>query len=100
MQLTEDQAQKVQQEFARRRKRQLIATVPTVILILPMLLARDSNKDFLGIPMEACLVGGLLAIGAALIFAFKNWRCPSCDKYLGKGISPKFCGGCGVKLAG
>jgi rubrerythrin len=38
-----------------------------------------------------------LVVGA-LVFSLKNWRCPACDKYLGKGISPSFCPKCGVAL--
>jgi rRNA maturation endonuclease Nob1 len=33
-----------------------------------------------------------------LIFSLFNWRCPSCNKYLGKAINAKFCAKCGVQL--
>jgi hypothetical protein len=33
-----------------------------------------------------------------LIFSFRNWRCPACDKYLGKAIGPRFYAKCGVAL--
>jgi DNA polymerase II large subunit len=36
---------------------------------------------------------------SVLAFSFLNWRCPSCNKYLGKAINPKFCSKCGTQLA-
>ncbi len=39
-----------------------------------------------------------LAALAGVFYIFKIWRCPSCDKYLGKNINPTFCNKCGVKL--
>jgi rubrerythrin len=54
----------------------------------------------MGLPTEV-LSGALLvfAIGAVL-FSLKNWRCPGCERYLGRGISPRFCPRCGVGLSG
>lgn len=35
---------------------------------------------------------------AAVGFSLVNWRCPSCNVYLGRGISPRFCSKCGIEL--
>jgi len=32
------------------------------------------------------------------VFSLYNWRCPACNKYLGKQRSPKYCSKCGVAL--
>jgi predicted RNA-binding Zn-ribbon protein involved in translation (DUF1610 family) len=33
-----------------------------------------------------------------LVFSLRNWRCPACNKYLGKGTLPHYCPNCGVEL--
>ena len=40
----------------------------------------------------------VVLVAGALIFSFRNWRCPACNRYLGKQYSPKFCSKCGVVL--
>jgi hypothetical protein len=39
-----------------------------------------------------------IAIVGGLVWTERSWRCPSCDKYLGWGINPKFCPHCGIRL--
>ncbi len=49
-------------------------------------------------------VAGTFAIVAisyvafAVIFSLLNWRCPCCNKWLGKELSPFSCRNCGVGL--
>jgi hypothetical protein len=89
----------VLEEFKRRRSRQLIATVPTIAAMLPLIFAHESNGYlFLGIPITLLLPISLVIIIGMLIFSFTNWRCPSCNGYLGKRISPKYCSKCGIQL--
>ena len=45
----------------------------------------------LGVVFFALVVG-------VLIFSFRNWRCPACNRYLGRTMSPRFCPKCGVEL--
>lgn len=85
----------VMMEFKRRKKKQIFA----VILLLPVMFidvwdtntGQDSGE--LG-----CILRVLLILGI-IIFSFKNWRCPSCNAYLGKRMSMKHCPNCGEKLA-
>jgi hypothetical protein len=47
-------------------------------------------------PLLAIL--GFLVVLAALIYTFLRWRCPNCNKHLGKEIHPRRCPGCGVSF--
>lgn len=75
-------------EFNRRRIRQVIAVLPVVAIMIPTL---STENTVLG-----WIFGVILVIYIA--FTFKNWRCPSCNGWLGKGISPNYCRNCGVRL--
>ena len=50
------------------------------------------------------LVTGVMAIFAityltvATIFSLRNWRCPRCNKWLGRDLSPPSCKGCGLQF--
>ena len=100
MEYTEQQKATFKQQFAERRKRQIILAVPLVLLFLALSFLTD-EKNRVALPgVPAAMVGPLLvaAVVGALLFSLRNWRCPACDKYLGKGISPRFCPKCGVAL--
>jgi hypothetical protein len=61
-------------EFKKKRTRQIMAVGPIILAFI-----------------------GILSV-SVLVFSFLNWRCPSCNKYLGKAINPKFCSKCGTQL--
>jgi hypothetical protein len=87
------------EEFRRRRVRQLVAVVPFVAALIPLLMLEDAGPEGLfGIPAVAvaAVCGAVLIAG--LIFSLVNWRCPACKGYLGKAISPRFCQKCGARL--
>jgi hypothetical protein len=88
------------QQFAARRTRQIIVSIPLVALIVAFAAFTDdkSGGTLLGLPLA---VGGpvfLVLIVAAIVFSLRNWRCPACNRYLGKAINPRFCQKCGVAL--
>ena len=99
MEYTEDQKAEFKREFAVRRKRQFMLAVPLVAIVLVVTLAgeRRGSGDIFGIPRQTFGVGFFLLVAGGLLFSLRNWRCPACDKYLGKG-SPHFCPRCGVQL--
>ena len=35
-----------------------------------------------------------------VIFEGRSWRCPACNKYLGRAFNPKHCRTCGIELRG
>jgi hypothetical protein len=99
MEHTEEQKREFKIQFATRRRRQLIATVPFIILIILFATINESTGLALGvIPISIFYSIFFIAIIGLLIFSFKNWRCPACNKYLGKAFNPSFCSKCGVGL--
>lgn len=85
-------------EFQVRRTRQLIATVPAVLAVLPLGLMDKGQESFAGIPASVLLPVCLVVLFACIAFSLWNWRCPSCRRYLGKQFNPAFCSGCGVRF--
>jgi hypothetical protein len=96
---TEPQKMQFKEVFAKRRKNQIMLAALILPLILVVVFSEDRGAGtILGYSMQEA---GPLFFGvvlAAVIFSFRNWRCPSCSKYLGRNINPKFCHNCGVEL--
>jgi hypothetical protein len=97
---TEQQRQSFREEFKRRRRRQIFVAIPVVGALLAMMSASGSSKapTVMGLPAEMVAGGFLVLMIGALAFSLFNWRCPACNGYLGKSISPRFCAKCGVSL--
>ena len=93
------QVEKNIQEFKRRRKNQLIALIPLVVALLAATLLDHHPKQmpsgFLGKNFGVIFSLYLIAL---VVFSFRNWRCPACNGYLGRGINPRSCPYCGVQL--
>lgn len=99
MQYVEQQLTELKAEFAKRRKRQLLATIPIVaVFVLAMVMRRGGEISFLGVPTSVILGVVFALVLGSIAFSLWNWRCPGCNRYLGKGISPSFCSKCGVPL--
>ncbi|GAB4372907.1 MAG: hypothetical protein Kow0062_09610 [Acidobacteriota bacterium] len=97
MQYTEEQKAMFKAQFSARRRRQIIVAIPFIAIVL--LLVFSQGKDaILGIPIAMAGAAGLVLILGGLVFSFYNWRCPACNRYLGKAINPGFCARCGVEL--
>jgi hypothetical protein len=96
---TEQEMIEFKAQFAARRRRQLILTIPFVLLVLVALVVRAGvDLGRYGIKAETFGPVFLVIVIAALIFSFANWRCPACNTYLGRGMNPKFCSRCGTEL--
>lgn len=90
---------KIIEDFKKRRMRQIIVAVPMVIcMILVLVISENKGFSFAGISSLHILAGMIVLFLAAFAFSIKNWRCPACNRYLGKGINPKFCPKCGARL--
>jgi hypothetical protein len=99
MQMTPDQQEETQRLFATRRRRQILLAVPLLPVFIGVLVVRErADSTVLGVPAEVWGPAFLVLAIAALLFSLWNWRCPACEKYLGKGINPHFCPKCGVAL--
>lgn len=70
MEYTEEQETAFKQQFAERRRRQIVVAGPAFVVL----------------------------VISALAFSLWNWRCPACNRYLGKGARPRFCAKCGAPL--
>lgn len=93
----EFERQRIRDEFATRRVRQWALT----LLILPVLaigLVRPGHSVVFGIPVAAFMP---LIVGVAIfaaVFSLFNWRCPGCNRYLGRTLWPRYRSRCGVEL--
>lgn len=94
MPYTFEQQEEYQRQFALKKRRQLILSIPLIVVIFMALAVRDQGGRTGQLAGIAFLC---LAVGA-LLFSLWNWRCPACSKYLGKSLSPRFCPKCGVAL--
>jgi len=83
-----------QQEFAKVRQRQLVVGGLAVLgLMLIVLSGRQAMSSF---PLALVWVATIVGL---LMFSWWNWRCPACDRYLGK-YPGRSCRKCGVSLSG
>lgn len=93
------------EKFSAIKKRQHIVAVVVVLVILFGLLVKyGSHWNFdieamLGLNQYLFGKIFLVIVVAALLYSFKNWRCPACNKYFGKSMRGSFCPHCGVQLA-
>lgn len=83
--------------FRAKRRRQMFIAV-AVFPLLFLRLFRSSldqlpfyNEDWFAILLIGFIVG-------CIVFSLVNWRCPQCNKYLGRDMQQKFCKKCGVQL--
>lgn len=99
MEYTEPQKANFRTMFARRRRHQLVVSVPVMIVIVAAIFGDEPGAGSVyGLPVAIWAPALAIVVGAALIFSFLNWRCPACNRYLGRGLNPKFCPRCGVQL--
>ena len=99
MQIDPIQTQQNIEEFKKRRNRQLMVSVPFVLLLLASFwLGENRGTAPLGVSPDMFAAIFVASVIGILIFSFRNWRCPACNGYLGKGISPRFCPKCGAQL--
>ncbi len=100
MQYTAEQSAGFKTEFARRRKRQLLGTIPLFVAVIAVALASgNKSEEILGLPVAVWGTAVALIFIGTFAFALQNWRCPACNKYLGKNWGPRYCPGCGVELS-
>ena len=92
--------EEIKAEFARRQKRQLLALLPLVVVLIACRLGmRDGSDLVFGIPFEVWKVGFLVMTVWSLRFQYKHWRCPACDHPFRR-LLVRDCRKCGVWLVG
>ncbi len=97
MQYADEQKAEFKKQFSRKKRSQFLVAVPVIVVIV--LLNLWGKQAALGIPVAVVGPVAFVLVLGALAFSLFNWRCPACNKYLGKAISPKFCSNCGVELS-
>ena len=86
-------------EFRQRRTRQwFISSIAFVVLIVAIAASERPKFSLFGLDANTLGVIALVLIVILIAGSLLNWRCPSCSRYLGKGMNPAFCPKCGVKL--
>ena len=85
-------------EFKKKRTRQIMAVGPIILGFIGLLSVENNPTGIFGLAPKTILVAAFAVIISVLVFSLLNWRCPSCNKYLGKAINPKFCSKCGTQL--
>jgi len=99
MQYLEQQLAEFKAEFAKRRKRQVLGVIPMfAIFLLVVVLDKKPEAVLFDVPVGVVLGAAFVVVLGFVVFTLWNWRCPACNRYLGKGISLAFCPKCGVAL--
>lgn len=99
MEYTKEQQVAIRTLFVARRRRQILVSLPLIALVFgAVFLEHGEHGAMFGIPPSVVLPGFLVLIAGAIVFSLFNWRCPACNRYLGKQRNPKYCSRCGVEL--
>jgi hypothetical protein len=87
------------EEFRKRRRRQFIYSGCGVALAMLSRVAVSQLGKKAPWLTDEVFVGVFMALVATfLIVSFLNWRCPACDKYIGRSLFPNFCQKCGARF--
>jgi hypothetical protein len=100
MKYAEQQKASFKEQFAVRRKRQIIPFVASILAVIAVKVATDelNGRAVIGIPGSVIGPLSLMFVVGVIAFSSRNWRCPACNNYLGREIGPRFCSKCGVAL--
>jgi hypothetical protein len=94
---TEDQKAAFRADYARRRRNQLMLSIPLALVVFAFASTDGRDAPF-GLSGEASLTILFLVLAVGLVVSFRNWRCPACSRYLGRSFNPRHCPSCGVQL--
>jgi len=88
----------IMQDFRLRLNRQLLAMALTLFLLLFLVLIYKRTDIFGEFSKNNIIALQIILIGVFIGFSAINWRCPSCNKYLGGDINKRICKKCGIRL--
>lgn len=88
----------IMRDFRSRLNRQLLAMALTMFLILFLVLIYKRSDIFGEFSKNSIFTSQIILIAVFIWFSVINWRCPSCNKYLGSGINRRICKKCGIRL--
>lgn len=96
--MTQERNPQVVEEFKRRQRKQLLVSLLAIAVALFVFIQADRGGSIAGMSCSSLAIPAFAVILGVLIFSLQNWRCPACNGYLGKAISPRFCSKCGAAL--
>ena len=85
------------QDFRLRQSRQFLAIALTLFFLL-LLTFLYKRSDLFGELKNTVFAAQAVIIASFIGFSYVNWRCPSCNKYLGSNIHRHTCKQCGSRL--
>jgi Na+/citrate or Na+/malate symporter len=88
----------IMQDFRLLQSRQLLAMALTLFLLLFLVLIYKRTDIFGEFSKNNIIALQIILIGVFIGFSAINWRCPSCNKYLGGDINKRICKKCGIRL--
>ncbi len=88
----------IMQDFRLLQSRQLLAMALTLFLLLFLVLIYKRTDIFGEFSKNNIVALQIILIGVFIGFSAINWRCPSCNKYLGGDINKRICKKCGIRL--
>ncbi|MFA6055742.1 MAG: hypothetical protein WC769_10240 [Thermodesulfovibrionales bacterium] len=88
----------IMQDFRLLQSRQLLAMALTLFLLLFLVLIYKRTDIFGEFSKNNIIALQIILIGVFIGFSAINWRCPSCNKYLGSDINKRICKKCGIRL--
>ena len=90
--------QDVMESFKLRQSRQFLAIALTLLLLILLTLIYK-RPDLFGEFSKTVIFGAqIIFIAAFAGYSVLNWRCPSCNKYLGSNIYRRICKKCGARF--
>jgi hypothetical protein len=99
LEYTEEQKARFREIYATRHRRQLALMVSLVALFFGLFFVGPRFLGVIpGLSVTAIAPASFLLVAGALIFSLRNWRCPACNRYLGRTFNPRYCQGCGIEL--
>lgn len=88
----------IMRDFGLRQSRQFLAIAATLLLLLFLTLLYKRPDLFGEFSKNTIFAAQIVLIAAFIGFSAFNWRCPSCNKYLGSNINRRICKQCGTRL--
>ncbi|MFI5294603.1 MAG: hypothetical protein ACHQ0Y_06200 [Thermodesulfovibrionales bacterium] len=89
---------RIVENFKLRQERQLLAIAVALLLIVLLAMIHHRSDLFGNVSKSAAFAMQALVIAAFIGFTSANWRCPSCNKYLGSNIYKRGCRKCGTRF--